>query len=362
MVVLNRPLRVLVPGLLLTGICAVGIFDLRSLISPLDFLPASDPVLRDTLIIQNSLTSPTSIEAVVDFGDKGASFVERLREVRSIETAITDVDNVCHVLSLADFFPEELSENTLSLSKLASASSSETGSSGMMADGSRLWRVSIRLKNDDPSVLRATMQALSDRCEGMPVHFTGIGPLLEQAQGQIFEGFWASFASAFVLITIVMILALRSVTAGLIAMIPNLTPIILVFGTLGWCDYPIDIGIMMTASIALGLAVDGTFHFLFSYRDSRVSTGCRYRSVRRALLQTGMPIISSAVISGTGLLALGLSPFRPTMRFGVLMFCLLITALIGDLLFLPAFLAIGAKRKRGSVPADSSAQQTRRAA
>jgi len=157
-------------------------------------------------------------------------------------------------------------------------------------------------------------------------------------------------------------LALRSLSAGLIAMIPNLTPIILVFGTLGWCDYPIDIGIMMTASIALGLAVDGTFHFLFSFRDSQRLTGCRYRAVRQALLQTGMPIISSAVISGTGLLALGLSPFRPTMRFGVLMFCLLIAALVGDLLLLPAFLAIGAKRKRLSVPAENRARQSRIAA
>jgi len=362
MFVLNRPFRILVPGLLVTAICSVGIFELRSLISPLDFLPASDPVLKDTLLVQKSLTSPTSIEAVIDFGDEGSSFVDRLREVRTIESAIVEVDNVCHALSLADFFPEELSENTLSLTKLASASAGDSQVSGLMADGSRLWRVSIRLRNDDPSVLRATMLALTDRCDGMPVHFTGIGPLLEQAQGQIFQGFWKSFSSAFVLITIVMILALRSLSAGLIAMIPNLTPIILVFGTLGWCDYPIDIGIMMTASIALGLAVDGTFHFLFSFRDSQRLTGCRYRAVRQALLQTGMPIISSAVISGTGLLALGLSPFRPTMRFGVLMFCLLIAALVGDLLLLPAFLAIGAKRKRLSVPAENRARQSRIAA
>ena len=134
--------------------------------------------------------------------------------------------------------------------------------------------------------------------------------------------------------------------AGLVAMIPNLTPILLVFGILGWADYPIDIGIMMTASIALGLAVDGTFHFLFSYQDCFRSTKCRYRAVRRALMHTGMPIICSAIISGTGLLALGLSPFRPTMRFGVLMFCLLSTALIGDLVLLPAFLALGTRRKR----------------
>jgi len=347
--IVNRPWRVLLPGMAVTAVCAVGVLRLESLINALDFLPLNDPVRRDAVLVQECLTSPTSIEAVVDFGDTQSSFVERLRQVREIETLVTEIDNVCHALSLADFFPEELSENTLSLSKLASASSSGSGANGLMADGSRLWRVSMRLRSDAPSDVRATMNALDIRCAGLPVHFTGVGPLLEHAQTEIFEGFWRSFASAFLLITVVMMLALRSLSAGLIAMIPNLTPILLVFGALGWADYPIDIGIMMTASIALGLAVDGTFHFLFSYRDSLTDTGCRYRAVRKALLQTGLPIISSAVICGCGLLALGLSPFRPTMRFGILMFTLLNAALVGDLLLLPAFLACFAKRKRLTV-------------
>lgn len=362
MFVLNRPVIVLVPGILLTAFCSYGLVHLRSLISPIEFLPENDPVLHDTLLVANELTSPTSIEAVVNFGNTETSFIERLREVRRIEEAIAKVDNVCHALSLADFFPEEISDQTISLSRLAAASGDDRATASLLADGSRLWRISIRLDNDEPSVLRATMNELSAQCDNMPVRFTGIGPLLEFAQGQIFEGFWKSFASAFVLITIVMILALRSLSAGLVAMIPNLTPILLIFGTLGWADYPIDIGIMMTASIALGLAVDGTFHFLFSYQGSRRKTGCRYRAVRKALLQTGMPIISSAVISGTGLLALGLSPFRPTMRFGVLMFCLLLAALIGDLLLLPAFLALGARRKRLTQRVETSDDATRVAA
>ena len=350
MFVVNRPWHVMVPGVTLTLICAIGVMELRSRISPLDFLPDNDPVLQDALLVQKTLTSPTSIEAVVDFGDTGSSFVERLREVRRLEGVLLDVDNISHVLSLADFFPEQLSENSMSLSRLAAASSGEGGVNGLMVDGSRLWRMSLRLQDDEPVVVRKTIDTLRARCAGRPICFTGLGPLLEEAQTQIFDGFWKSFASAFLLITVVMMCALRSVSAGLVAMIPNLTPILLVFGILGWSDYPIDIGIMMTASIALGLAVDGTFHFLFSYRDCTASTGCRYRAVRKALLQTGMPIICSAVISGFGLLALGLSPFKPTMRFGVLMFTLLQAALIGDLLLLPAFLACGARRKRLTPP------------
>lgn len=357
MFIVNRPWRVMIPGLVITAVCAVGVWYLQALICPLDFLPDNDPIRNDTLLIQNELTSPTSIEGVIDFSGEESSFVDRLRTVRSIEARVGDVPNVCHILSLADFFPDELSENTLSLSRLASASGDGSGVRGLMADGSRLWRLSLRLENDRPAAVAATIDTLKASCSDLPITFTGLAPLMEEAQGQIFEGFWQSFASAFVLITIVMILALRSVSAGLVAMIPNLTPILLVFGTLGWASYAIDIGIMMTASIALGLAVDGTFHFLFSYRECRTSRGCRYRAVRTALLQTGMPIISSAIISGTGLLALGLSPFKPTMRFGVLMFFLLMAALIGDLLLLPAFLAIGSRRRRISQSTGGSDDQ-----
>lgn len=360
MFIVNRPLRVLVPGLALTAVCAVGVLRLESLISPLDFLPDNDPVLADTLLISESLTSPTSIEVVVDFGSTGTSFVDRLRRVRGWENQLEQQPNICHVLSLADFFPEQLTDETLSLSSLSASAGRSDGVSGLMTDGTRLWRISLRLHDDTPSAVAQTMQTLQHQFAEEPLTFTGLAPLLEEAQGQIFDGFWKSFASAFVLITIVMILALRSVSAGLVAMIPNLTPILLVFGTLGWADYAIDIGIMMTASIALGLAVDGTFHFLFSYRDCRIARGCRYRAVRQALLHTGLPIISSAIISGTGLLALGLSPFKPTMRFGVLMFCLLTAALIGDLILLPAFLALGAKRNRHAPRLTDSADAEQR--
>ena len=348
MSVLCRPVRYLVPALSVTAICALGVLQLESLIDPLEFLPANDRVLQDTRVVQERLTSPTSIEAVVDFAGTDTTFTDRLKYVRSLEESFTTHTNVCHTFSLADFFPEDLDQRDLDVSRLIHSSGS--GSSGsLIADGIRLWRVSVRMHADSPSDVRTTTDALAALVDTNLVTLTGIGPLLEEAQTGIFDGFWKSLGSAFLLITVVMIVALRSFKAGAVAMIPNMTPILLVFGILGWSGFPIDIGIMMTASIALGLAVDGTFHLLFSYQSALRRTHCRYRSIRRALMKTGMPIISSAVISGTGLLALSLSPFRPTMRFGVLMFCLLVTALIGDLIILPAMLALGTRRLRRRV-------------
>lgn len=349
MSIVNAPVRVVAGMVIVTLVAAAGLTNLATLIDPLDFLPTDDPVLRDTLKVKNSLTSPTSIESIVDFTGTDSSFVSRLKGVRAIEKILTENKNVCHALSLADFFPDNLNEADLSVSKLV-ASSGSAASRSLIADGSRLWRVSLRLHDDSPAQLRLTLTELESRLQSeslnAKVSFTGLGSLLEKAQGDIFEGFWKSFTSAFVLITLVMMIALRSPVAGLVAMIPNIQPLILVFGLLGWMDYPVDIGIMMTASIALGLAVDGTFHFLHCYQVSYSENQCRHRSVRSAMLRTGMPIMTSGLISSIGLLALGLSPFKPTMRFGVLMFCLMTAASASELVLLPAFMALRTRRRR----------------
>jgi predicted RND superfamily exporter protein len=122
-------------------------------------------------------------------------------------------------------------------------------------------------------------------------------------------------------------------------MVPNLGPILLVFGILGWIGMSIDIGMMMTASIALGIAVDGTFHFLVIFKQQRKLKYHSERAAYQALLSTGLPIMQSAVIAACGMLALTASSFSPTIRFGWLMAILLLVAVVGDLVFLPALLA-----------------------
>jgi predicted RND superfamily exporter protein len=345
MVVLNRPVAVLLPLLLVTVVGSSGLYFLQTLIDPLEFLPGGDRVLRDTLHVKSHLTSPTSIEAVIDFAGKDSSFVGRLKAVQKFESVVSQNQNVRHVLSLADFFPADLQNNELSVSSLMSAAGS-SASGALLADGCRLWRVSMRLNDDSPSALRKTLDELKELNQEHTVIYTGLGPLLEYSQGNIFLGFWRSFSSALVIMTVVMMVALRSPVFGIAAMVPNLQPIALIFGCLGWLSYPVDIGVMMTASIALGLTVDGTFHFLCIYQEGLRRTMCRYRAVRYALLHTGMPMLSSGLISGIGLLALACSPFRPAMRFGILMFLLMTAATISGLVIFPACLSLGAKRRR----------------
>ncbi|MFV2066667.1 MAG: RND family transporter [Pirellulales bacterium] len=169
--------------------------------------------------------------------------------------------------------------------------------------------------------------------------YTGIVPLVYKTQRQLLISLRESIVWAFGLIAVIMMFVLRSPAAGLVAMVPNIFPIILVFGAMGWLRVKIDIGIMMTASVALGVAVDDTVHFLFWFRrgmqegrDRKAATMLAYERCARAMFQT-------TVIGGLGLFVFAFSTFTPTQQFGILMVALLSAALVGDLFLLPAILA-----------------------
>ena len=131
---------------------------------------------------------------------------------------------------------------------------------------------------------------------------------------------------------------LKSPIAGLISMIPNVFPIVIIFGGLGWLNIKVDIGIMMTASVALGVAVDDTIHFLTWFRRGIAMGYDRVQSVMLAYDRCATAMMQTTIIGGLGLAVFATSTFTPTQQFGYLMISMLGAALIGDLLMLPALL------------------------
>jgi predicted RND superfamily exporter protein len=126
---------------------------------------------------------------------------------------------------------------------------------------------------------------------------------------------------------------------GLLAMIPNVFPLIVSFGTAGWFSLVLDMGAIMTASIALGIAVDDTAHFLTWFRRGQAAGRSRRRAIVWAYENCGTAMIHTSVICGLSLLVFVGSTFVPAARFGLLMCLLLLGALVGDLILLPALLA-----------------------
>ncbi len=181
--------------------------------------------------------------------------------------------------------------------------------------------------------------------------YTGIVPIVYKAQRALLGSLIESIVMSFIMISIVMMILLRDwrekVTltnfinpwAGLIVMLPNVLPIVLVFGAMGFLGIPVDIGSMMTASVALGIAVDDTIHFLNWYRQGLDEGYNRRSSIHKAYERCAPAMMQTTLIAGLGLSVFALSTFAPTQRFGVLMLVLLVVALLGDLILLPAILS-----------------------
>ena len=106
----------------------------------------------------------------------------------------------------------------------------------------------------------------AQRKQKVSVIYTGLVPIVYKAQRTLLASLFESTGMAFVMIAVVMILLLRSPRAGLLSMLPNVFPVVAVFGIMGWRGTPVDIGSMMTASVAMGVAVDDTIHFLTWFR------------------------------------------------------------------------------------------------
>ena len=169
--------------------------------------------------------------------------------------------------------------------------------------------------------------------------YTGLVPIVYKAQRTLLASLIKSTGLAFVMIAAVMILLLRSPRAGLLSMFPNVFPVIVIFGYMGWRGIKVDIGSMMTASVAMGVAVDDTIHFLSWFRKSLDEGHDRKNAILVAYRRVATAMTQTTAIGGIGLSIFAFSTFTPTQRFGTLMLALLAAALVGDLLFLPALLA-----------------------
>ena len=344
----RRRVLVMTSVFALLGCAGIGFRGFRAEFQPLNFFPDDSKVLTDTNELRERMANTDSVEVIVDFGEQNLPAVEQIRIVREIEAELLECDRVPTVLSGTTWLPTVLDASHLpALNRFQNNPAAQE----FVADGGCMWRVSARIDPDEHHTQQTIFAAITQRMQevgvekNLDIRTTGIAPLIERAQSDIFWGFWSSVGTAICFITVIMIATLRSFKLGLIAMIPNVTPLVLVFGTLGWIGIPTDIGTMMTGSIALGIAVDGTFHFLTRYSRQMKLTGQNSASTLTAFVETGPPIVQATIVTGIGMLALVLSNFGPTGNFGLLMSVSLAVALIGDLILLPCLLLVFGRDK-----------------
>jgi uncharacterized protein len=173
----------------------------------------------------------------------------------------------------------------------------------------------------------------------LKVHPTGNLVLLTGTTSDIVAGQVHSLALALGVIFVVMSAMFLSVRIGFLAMLPNIVPIVIFFGALGWFGIFLNMGTSLIAAISLGVAVDSAIHYLARLNLELKRSTDQAAAQSRTVETVGVPIVSATVALFFGFLTFAFSGFVPIQNFGILSSITMAAALVTNLVLLPALLA-----------------------
>jgi predicted RND superfamily exporter protein len=127
-------------------------------------------------------------------------------------------------------------------------------------------------------------------------------------------------------------------------MIPNLTPIILGLLLMYYAHIPLDMFTLLIGSIAIGLAVDDTIHFLHNFRRYYLESGDSAKAIEQTFFTTGKAMVITTIVLSLGFYAYMMANMISVQNFGLLTGSVIILALLADLLLAPALMIVAAKR------------------
>ena len=398
-------------NLSLTGMCLWGMFYFRTETKVIRYFPDESQVMQDYKFLEENLSGIVSVDTIVRFDSdmqKKVPFLDRARKILAIQDALKKHPEVSGTLSLASFIDLQENDDSSTQSRsrrnanlrenligkkiherLLKGGETADGLNALIAlpqlsadwrkkgdellneAGDEVWRITCQssiLSDCDYAVLTKELGAiaeeqLTDFPAGRPVHrVTGLVPIFLRTQNALLESLIESFGLALLLVCAVMAVMLRSIPASLYAMLPNVMPVAMVFGLLGWTGIRVDIGTMITASVALGLAVDGTLHLITWFRELLRQGMSRQEAVAKSLDHCAPALWQTSAAIGFGMIALYPVELLLISRFGWIMAAMIFAALWGDVVLLPALLAgpLGAaieesekRRNSGNGPSDS---------
>lgn len=349
---------VVTPALIGLTLLSIGIFKLSASVKIQNRFASRTKIIQDYRWLEDRLGPLVPMEIELHFSpENDLSLWNKMQMVKSIERAVKKTTAVNATLSVATFEPYVPRGNRLVEKYERKAriekwnrefEAFENANLVRVLGDESYWRISLRVAAlndiDYGGFLETVNKNVTNQLEhlgqhGVTASLTGGIPLIYKAQHQILSDLMYSFVTAFLMISVIMMFVLRSFRGGLVAMLPNVFPPLVVFGGMGWLGFSIEIGSVMTASVALGIAVDDTLHFLTWYRRGTKEGLSRFASIRFAFEHCAKAMIDTSLICGLGVMPFLFGAFMPTVKFALLLLVMLMTALLGDLILLPAILA-----------------------
>ncbi len=198
----------------------------------------------------------------------------------------------------------------------------------------------VRTTSIDSGDLSKLVHRIEDHLKELPAHIrarvTGNIVLIAKTNDSIALGQALAVGSAFLSIFAIMVGMFMSIRIAIIAMIPNVFPVFMYFGVLGWTGITLNVTTGLVADIVLGIAVDDTVHFLTNFNRFARKAGNEIEGVKATLLHVARPVTTTTIALILGFGVLGLSSLNQQAEFGKLAAITLAFAWLTDVIFTPA--------------------------
>ena len=341
----------------------IGLTLMKSTGYMVDDLKETDPIRQDLSFFEENFDGLMPLEVTVDFGKPkqvlnlpNLQKLDKLSEELSKDEDISKPISIIEVIKFANqaFYngkpsyyklPTNMTKNFIL--KYASQSTGEIGGQANSFVDSTLQRVRLSFRVKDIGTKK--MQEKEDKLYNIveqyfpndryTVKVTGSSIIFFKGTQYLVLNLFTSLALAIVLIAFFMAWMFKSKRMVLVALIPNIIPQIITAAIMGYFGIPIKASTILVFSIAFGISVDGTIHYLAKYRQELQGTNWSIRSSAvLALQETGQSMIYNAIILFFGFGIFALSDFGGTVALGILVSITLLAAMLSNLILLPSLL------------------------
>jgi predicted RND superfamily exporter protein len=340
----------------------IGVYQIRVSGSLIEDMPKSMEFYKDIKFFEKEFGGIMPLEILIDTKkEKGVMKLSTLKKMDKINDEIETFPELSKPISVVNlvkyskqayykgnpkYYQLPTNQEQSYIFSYTKNSNSEAGMLKNFVDSTgRYARITTFMKDigtDKMDVIQERLKAVIAKefpSDKYTVSITGKALVFIKGTNYLIKNLVLSLSLAIILIALFMAWMFRSPQMILISLLPNILPLLITAGLMGFLDIPIKPSTILVFSIAFGISVDDTIHFLAKYRQELMANNWRIKpSVYAALRETGVSMFYTSIVLFFGFLVFTLSSFGGTIALGGLVSVTLLLAMVSNLLLLPSLL------------------------
>ena len=340
----------------------IGLYQIRVSGSLIEDMPKTKAFFKDIKFFENEFGGIMPLEILVDTKkEKGVmklSTLKRMDKINEVIESFPELSKPVSIVNLVKYSKQAYYRGNPKYYQLPTSqeqnyifeyTKNSDGNSNMLNNfvdsTGQFARITTFMKDIGTDKMNVIQERLSQivkkefPSERYNVSFTGKALVFLKGTNYLIGNLVFSLSLAILLISLFMAWMFRSFRMILISIIPNMLPLLITAGLMGFFGIPIKPSTILVFSIAFGISVDDTIHFLAKYRQELIASNWKIRkSVYAALRETGVSMFYTSIVLFFGFLVFTVSSFGGTIALGGLVSITLLLAMVSNLLLLPSLL------------------------